>query len=153
MPHSPAHEQWHGIATHRELGMARLKVEMKENYNEHTKNLMPIQIGDIVTVQNMEGPKPNRWDKTARIVECMGNRQYSLVMDGSRRLVFRNRKFLRKIHPATADLQQPEPMDYAQQQRDDQQQQHDARQEVCDGRNNVPTADKERVRLDHVDRH
>ena len=47
----------------------------------------------------MEGPKPLRWDRTARVIENVGNRQYSIVLDGSRRVVLRNRRFLRRILP------------------------------------------------------
>ena len=99
MPQGPGHEGWHYLNTHRELGQAQLKAQLKERYDAHTKNLPPLRNGDVVVVQIMEGPKPLRWDRTARVVECLGNRQYSIVMDGSKRILLRNRRFLRQIVP------------------------------------------------------
>ena len=55
----------------------------------------------------MEGTKPGRWDRTARVTECLNDRQYTIVMDGSRRVRLKNRRFLRKISPLTVDIPQP----------------------------------------------
>ena len=73
------------------------------DYNEHTKNQIPLEVGDVVSIQNVTGPKPNRWDTTGRVVECLNNRQYTVVTDGSRRIKLRNRRHLKKIHPLTAE--------------------------------------------------
>ena len=78
-------------------------MERKENYDADKKNMLPLEEGDIVQVQNMTGAKPNRWDKTGMVVEKMGNRQYHVKMDGSRRVLLRNRKNLKKITPLEAE--------------------------------------------------
>ena len=63
-----------------------------------------------MSIQNVTGPKPNRWDTTGRVVECLNNRQYTVVTDGSRRVRLRNRRHLRKIHPLTAEKLIPTPV-------------------------------------------
>ena len=60
---------------------------------------MPLQIGDSVSVQNQAGTRPNKWNCTGIISEVLPYRQYRVIMDGSRRVTLRNRRFLRKISP------------------------------------------------------
>ena len=88
-----------------------MKAEAKERYDEHARNLVPLKVGDVVIVQNAGGPQPGRWDKTGQVAEVHGNRQYTVVMDGSRKPLHRNRKFLRVIQPLQsvqeAELPQP----------------------------------------------
>ena len=103
----PLQQGWIDINEGREIGMAKLKRDKAFDYDLATRNLSPLMVGDTVTVQNMTGPKPNRWDKTGRIVECLNNRQYMVKMDGSRRVRLKNRRFLWKIHPLTAELPMP----------------------------------------------
>ena len=92
---------WEDQSHHMELGMARIRVDSKERMDEKTKNLPPLKVGDYVQVQNQVGPKPNRWDKSGRVVKTHGHRQYSLQIDGSRRVTLRNRKFLKSVEPLT----------------------------------------------------
>ena len=66
---------------------------MIEWYNQHTRNLPPLTIGDSVTIQSHVN---RRWDTTGKIVECLPDRQYTIRMDGSGRVTLRNRRFLRK---------------------------------------------------------
>ena len=47
----------------------------------------------------MTGPQPLRWNRTGIVIENLGNRQYHIRVDGSRRLILRNRKNLKKIKP------------------------------------------------------
>ena len=63
------------------------------------KELLPLQIGDSVSVQNQAGTRPNKWTCTGIISEVLPYRQYRVIMDGSRRVTLRNRRFLRKISP------------------------------------------------------
>ena len=106
---APAQENWKAINDGREIGCARRKVNKAYDYNEHAKNQIPLEVGDVVSIQNVTGPKPNRWDTTGRVVECLNNRQYTVVTDGSRRVKLRNRRHLRKIHPLTAEKLIPTP--------------------------------------------
>ena len=50
-------------------------------------------------VQNQVGNHPLRWDKRGTIVKCEGFDQYQVMIDGSRRLTRRNRKYLRMFTP------------------------------------------------------
>ena len=109
-PGAPAQERWRAINDGREIGAARLKVNKAYDHNEHAKNMVPLEVGDVVSIQNVTGPKPNRWDTTGRVVECLNNRQYTVVTDGSRRVRLRNRRHLRKIHPLTAEKLIPTPV-------------------------------------------
>ena len=63
--------------------------------------LEPLSVGDPVQIQNQSGNRPNKWYNTGIVSECLPNRQYSVVVDGSRRVTLRNRRFLRKITPLT----------------------------------------------------
>jgi hypothetical protein len=52
-----------------------------------------------IIVQNQVGNHPLRWDKRGTIIKCEGFDQYQLMLDGSRRLTRRNRKYLRLFTP------------------------------------------------------
>ena len=101
LPSKPMRKCWVNQNHHRELGMAKIKVENKEKLDERTKNLVPLEVGDHVSVQNQTGPNPTRWDKSGTVVEKHGHRQYSIRLEGSRRVTLRNRKFFRKVDPIT----------------------------------------------------
>ena len=66
--------------------------------DEGRTNKEPLSEGDIVMMQNMTGPHPTRWMRTGVIIE-KGYRQYYVKIDGSRRLLLRNRKNLKVIKP------------------------------------------------------
>ena len=101
LPSTPVRRSWEQQSHHMEMGMAKIKVASKERMDEKSKNLPPLKVGDYVQVQNQVGAKPNRWDKSGRIVETHGHRQYSVQLDGSRRVTLRNRKFLKSVEPLT----------------------------------------------------
>ena len=61
------------------------------------KNLEPLLLGDTVSVQNQYGNKKKRWSNTGVVVDVHPHRKYSIMIDGSRRVTQRNRKFLRRI--------------------------------------------------------
>jgi hypothetical protein len=86
---------WIQIADSREKALARRAKCSKEKWSEHTRALATLQVGDSVFVQNQTGNNPKRWDKRGVIMKCEGYDQYHVMLDGSRRLTRRNRKFLR----------------------------------------------------------
>jgi hypothetical protein len=49
--------------------------------------------------QNQTGNHPLRWDKRGTIIKCEGFDQYQVMIDGSRRLTRRNRRYLRLFTP------------------------------------------------------
>ena len=63
------------------------------------KELAPLDVGDVVRVQNQHGQFPKKWDRTGTVVMVKENDQYLVRIDGSRQLSPRNRRFLRKIVP------------------------------------------------------
>ena len=101
--------QWKEIAELRETALARRHMRNKQYYNEHSRPLQELQVGDFVRVQNQDGHYPRRWTKTGRIVETRGNRQYQIRVDGSNRITLRNRRFIRRIHPVLNGPNLPEP--------------------------------------------
>ena len=99
----PASEYWKYILEGRELGASRKLAKSKERYDEHASPLAALSVGDCVSIQNREGSKPLRWDRTGQVVERMENRQYMVKCDGSGRVLLRTRGHLRKIQPSARD--------------------------------------------------
>ena len=65
------------------------------------KELEQLKIGDCVQIQNQTGNYPNKWFSTGIITGVLPHRQYHVVVDGSRRISLRNRRYLRKILPVS----------------------------------------------------
>ena len=61
------------------------------------RELPTLKTGDRCSVQNQHGNHPKKWCNTGTVVEALPNRQYRVMVDGSRRITLRNRKFLRKL--------------------------------------------------------
>ena len=64
---------------------------------EHVKELEPLKVGDVVSIQNQTGNHARKWDKSSEILEVLPHNQYRVKIDGSCRISLRNRQFLRKI--------------------------------------------------------
>ena len=90
-------KEWSDIQNARELRNAINQQKMCTSAGK--RSLDPLIIGDCVYVQNQAGSRPKKWNNTGRIVKVLPHRQYGVVIDGSRRITLRNRKFLRKIKP------------------------------------------------------
>ena len=65
-----------------------------ERFDEHTRPLTPLQIGDQVLFQNQRGPHPTKGGKSGMIADAKPFYQYLVKVDGSGRLTTRNRRFL-----------------------------------------------------------
>ena len=89
-------EEWDRINDAREKALAKRASRFEEVKG---KELPSLNVGDCVQVQNQHGNHPNKWHNTGIIAECLPHRQYHVIMDGSRRITLRNRRFLRKILP------------------------------------------------------
>ena len=92
-------QEWNDIAQWRELALAKRCSKVLEKLSEHVKDLPALKVGDLVAVQNQLGNNPRRWDRRGVIVEVLPHRQYKILLDGSRRLTLRNRKFIRLFKP------------------------------------------------------
>ena len=89
---------WGHILQGREVGASKKLFKSKERYNEHKNPLAPLLVGDSLSVQNREGSKPLRWDRTGQVVERLENKQYMINHGGSGRVL------LRKIQPITRNI-------------------------------------------------
>ena len=92
-------ELWMNLADAREMALGRRSMKAEKQWSEHTRALPPLKVGDCVMIQNQRGNHPLRWDKRGTVVKCEGFDQYQVMVDGSRRLTRRNRKFLRMFTP------------------------------------------------------
>ena len=72
------------------------------------RELPSISIGDSVAIQNQTGQHHLRWDRTGTISEALPNKQYRVLVDGSRRSTLKNRRFLRKISPQSRAMEDEE---------------------------------------------
>ena len=99
---------WIALADKREMALGTRSMKAEAQWSEHTRALPPLKIGDHVMIQNQRGNHPLRWDKRGTVVKCEGHDQYQVVVDGSRRLTRRNRKFLRLFTPYVPTISDPQ---------------------------------------------
>ena len=92
-------DMWTQVLGAREEALAKRALRNHDKWSEHTKPLQPLRVGDHVLIQNQTGNHPKRWDKRGVVASCEGFDQYVVIVDGSRRLTRRNRKFLRRFEP------------------------------------------------------
>ena len=84
----------------------RKKTLPKKEILDSQRILKPFKVGDSVSVQNQTGNRPRKWSSTGSIDEVMPHRQYKVMLDGSRHVTLRNRRFLRRIHATVRDRSQ-----------------------------------------------
>ena len=77
--------------------MSKACTREHEKWSRSTKDLRPLRVGDEVSIQNLAGNSPLKWDRTGVVVEVLGYDQYYVKVDGTGRITLRNRKHLRKI--------------------------------------------------------
>ena len=90
--------EWRITIKERENSLRKRAIRNTEKLAIGTKYLVPLKVGDWVSVQNQTGNFPTRWDTTAEVVEVRPHDQYVVKTHGSGRFTVRNRKFLRKIN-------------------------------------------------------
>ena len=95
--------EWQKDLERREEALAKRHIRQLEQLREHTKGLLPLPLGTVVSVQNQTGTRPTHWDKTGIIVEALPYKQYNVKLHGSGRIMLRNRQHLRRIQPFTAE--------------------------------------------------
>ena len=71
----------------------------QEKWNEHTRALKPLRVGDRVRIQNQTGLHLNKWDCIGIIIEVCRFHKYVIRINGSGRQTLRNHKVLRKYTP------------------------------------------------------
>ena len=100
-------EMWMNLADAREPALGRRATNAEKEWLEHSKALPPLMVGDTVMIQNQSGNHPLRWDKRGTIVKSEGFDQYQVIVDGSRRLTRRNRRYLRLFTPFQPNMTMP----------------------------------------------
>ena len=93
------HPTWRELMAHREKALAKRHTREHEKWDEHTRALPPLKVGDAVFLQNLTGNHPKRWERTGVIVEVRQFHQYVVRVNGSGRVTLRNRQHLRKYVP------------------------------------------------------
>ena len=97
-------EEWQQIASSREQAHARRHIVKEQKTRPPLEQL---ETGQVVQVQNQYGVRPGKWYNTGTVAEVLPYRQYRVVMDGSRRVTTRNRRFLRPINPVAKHIMAP----------------------------------------------
>jgi hypothetical protein len=97
--HYKPRQEWLLDAERREQALARRHILKKESLTMGSKELRPLPLGQVVSVQNQTGVNKLKWDKSGTIVESLPNHQYKVKMDGTGRVSLRNRIYLRAILP------------------------------------------------------
>ena len=83
------HHTWSDTLDKREEALRNRHQRLQEVWSEHTKSLPPLEVGDLVRVQNQFGNAPRKWDKTGKVVEVRQHNQYVVKIDGSGRATLR----------------------------------------------------------------
>merc|ERR1712239_61290 len=81
----------------REVLAAKMHKKQEAAFNKGSKSLPQLEVGDRVRIQNHTTVRTRRWDKTGVVMKILRERQYEILVDGSRRLTVRNRRHLRKV--------------------------------------------------------
>ena len=92
-------KEWSEIKNARELRNAMNLDKMAETSTR--RSLPPLKVGDTVRIQNQTGVRARKWSNSGKVVKVFPHRQYGVVIDGSRRVTMRNRKFLRRVENKT----------------------------------------------------
>ena len=81
----------------REEKLAVKAEQTKRIYDRGARSLQPLLVGDMVRIQNQTTTRKTKWDRVGKVLEVLPNKQYNIMVSGSRRITTRNRRHLRKI--------------------------------------------------------
>ena len=84
-----------------------------ERLNEHSRELVPLKVGDRCLIQNQTGNHPKRWDRSGIVAEVLPFDKYAVKIDGSWRVTERNRRFLKAYAPATTNISYRQPLQWS----------------------------------------
>ena len=101
------HGEWHELWAKKEDAIRSRLVKSCEALEKGSKDLIPLEVGDHVFVQNQGSNLKNqkKWDREGTILKKGEHDQYLVKVRGTGRLTLRNRRFLRRIthRPAVAE--------------------------------------------------
>ena len=101
----PASADWCISQELRERMMAKSRELDGEKLARNTKKLKDRLIGTLAAIQNQSGRYPTKWDKTGVVVEVKPHEQIVVKVNGSRRLMLRNRRFVCELDPGKTSLE------------------------------------------------
>ena len=101
-PHVQPH--WRDSWSMKEEALRKRFVRWSERYNQRTKSLQPLRVGNRCFIQNQTGQHKRRWDRCGLVVEVLPHDKYVIKVDGSNRLTTRNRRFLRLFKNASTTI-------------------------------------------------
>ena len=93
--------RWRKAWSRKEDSLQKRFVRWSGRYNQRTKPLRPLRVGDRCLIQNQIGPHKRRWDRSVLVVEVQPHEKYTIKIDGTGRLTTRNRRFIRLFRPAS----------------------------------------------------
>ena len=77
----------------------KICADARKRWDEHTKVLPELQVGDTVQMKNLRGKYPLKSDQNGIIVSKNDFNSYSIRVNGSGLITTRNRATLHKILP------------------------------------------------------
>ena len=93
------HKEWLLLQDKREQVLAKRHMVSEEAWSRTTHTLTPLAVGTVVSVQNQRGVNKMKWDNSCVVVDCLPFSQYKVKLDGTGRIMLRNRVALRRIIP------------------------------------------------------
>ena len=94
-------KRWQQAWAAKEEALRARFIRTSESINQHARSLSPLQAGDKCFVQNQAGNFARKWHNTGTIMEVLPHNKYAIKIDGSGRVTYRNRRFLKMYTPAT----------------------------------------------------
>ena len=98
-------KRWQEVWKAKEEALRARFIRTSENLNKHARPLLPLVLGDKCFVQNQTGQHANKWYHTGTVTEVLPHEKYGVMIDGSGRVTYRNRRFLKRYTPASLSVQ------------------------------------------------
>ena len=100
-------KRWQDAWAAKEDALRARFIRTSENLNKHARPLQPLIPGNKCFVHNHTGQHAKKWYYTGTVVSVLPHDKYGIKMDGTGRVTYRNRRFLRKYVPISLTVQQP----------------------------------------------
>ena len=94
-------KRWQDAWSAKEEALRARFIRTSENMNRHARYMQPLSVGDKCFVQNQAGQHAKKWHHTGTVMEVLPHDKYGIRMDGSGRVTYRNRRFLKRYTPAS----------------------------------------------------
>jgi hypothetical protein len=99
-------KRWQDAWEAKEDALRTRFIRTSENLNKHARPLPPLAPGDKCFVQNQTGQHAKKWYHTGTVMRVLPHDKHAIKMDGSGRVTYRNRRFLRRYTPVSLSVQQ-----------------------------------------------